>query len=316
MSAAAKEQEQVGRRVEELLEALDRTVGPEARDTADELVRALVEFYGAGLSRIMELLASAEPGTSPVEVLTDDELVRGLLILHDLHPEDTMTRVGRALDEVRPYLGSHAGDVDVIGLDPDTQILRLRLRGSCEGCPSSAQTVRWTIEGAVARAAPEVAGVEVEGVEQQQPGEPALLQISSRPPDAPGVSGAPGAPGAPGAAGAVPGGDEDVQWHTLDRPPLPAVGESTVHETAGIPLLLIRLPGHLYAYRDHCPACAAPVHDGTLDGELLRCAHCAAEYDVHRAGRGARGHLEPVPLLEEDGGIRVALPGVLQGAGP
>ncbi|MER5971980.1 NifU family protein [Streptomyces sp. NPDC002055] len=307
MSAAAKEQEQAGRRIEELLEALDRTAGPEARDTADELVRALVEFYGQGLSRIVELLESADPGTPPVDVLTRDELVCGLLVLHDLHPEDTMTRVERALDEVRPYLGSHAGDVEITGLDPGTGILRLRLRGSCDGCPSSAQTVRWTIEGAVARAAPEVAGVEVEGVEEQQPGEPALLQIASRPPD-------PAGPPPPAATVATHRGGE-ADWLTLDGLPRLAVGGSTVHRAAGVPLFLVRLASGLYAYRDHCPVCAGTVHDGALDGERLRCAQCAAEYDIHRAGRGGRGHLEPVPLLEEDDGVRVALPGVPAGAG-
>ncbi|MBK5996232.1 NifU family protein, partial [Streptomyces sp. MBT58] len=179
-----------GARIGELLDRLGREAGPQARETADELVRSVVEFYGEGLARTVRLLRAAPAGSDPLAVLTADELVGDLLILHDLHPEDTMTRVGRALDKVRPYLGSHAGDVDVAGLDteaPEGPVLRLRLRGSCDGCPSSTQTVRWTIEEAVARLAPEIAHIEVEGVPQEPAaaGQP-LLQIQPRPPaDAP-----------------------------------------------------------------------------------------------------------------------------------
>ena len=47
--------------------------------------------------------------------LADDEVVGNLLVLHDLHPDDVDTRVQRALEQVRPYLGSHAGGVSLSG---------------------------------------------------------------------------------------------------------------------------------------------------------------------------------------------------------
>ncbi|MDX3850113.1 NifU family protein [Streptomyces sp. AK02-01A] len=310
MAATAKEQ-QAGERITALLDELGRSTGPAGRDLADELVRSIVEFYGTGLARVVELLDGAPDGTDPLELLGADELVGGLLVLHDLHPEDTMTRVGRALDEVRPYLGSHAGDVDVAGIVPDEeadgaggQILRLRLRGSCDGCPSSAQTVRWTIEEAVARRAPEISRVEVEGVAEEKPG-PKLLQIMSRPPD-----------DATGARPAGPAEDAPAEWHPLPAFSSLADGESTVCEVAGTPLVLVRLPGDLYAYRDHCPACAGRLGAAAVDGGRLRCPSCAAEYDIRGAGQGDRGRLGPVPLLEENGSVRVALPGVLLAARP
>ncbi|WP_406367079.1 NifU family protein [Streptomyces sp. NBC_00645] len=300
--------QETGERIGALLDELAQQAGPEARDTADELVRCLVEFYGEGLARAVRLLRAAPEGADPLAVLTADELVSDLLILHDLHPEDTATRVGRALDKVRPYLGSHAGDVEVAGLDmeaADGPTLRLRLRGSCDGCPSSTQTVRWTIEEAVARIAPEVEHIEVEGMAEEDPG-PALLQILPHRPDE-----GPGDPAASGGAG------DAARWYTLGPRALPLGERATgVTDVAGRTLLLVRLPGQLYAYRDRCPVCAASLAPAVLDGELLRCAGCAAEFDVHRAGRGERAHLEPVPLLEEDGSVRVALPGELLGAGP
>ncbi|MFD4004908.1 NifU family protein [Streptomyces rubiginosohelvolus] len=295
-----------GAHIGELLDRLGREAGPRARETADELVRSVVEFYGEGLARTVRLLRSAPAGSDPLAVLTADELVGDLLILHDLHPDDTMTRVGQALDKVRPYLGSHAGDVEVAGLDTDAAegpTLRLRLRGSCDGCPSSTQTVRWTIEEAVARLAPEIAHIEVEGV-AEAPAEQPLLQIQPRPPD-----GTP-APPPPSAA------PEPPHWHTLAAPALPAHDRTTrVADIDGNALLLVRLPGNLYAYRDRCPGCGADLRTAPLDGEFLSCTECAARFDVRHAGRGEGAHLEPLPLLEEDGAVRVAVPELL-GAGP
>ncbi|MEU6062664.1 NifU family protein [Streptomyces sp. NPDC047097] len=319
MAAAHTREQEIGEHVAELLGALDEQAGTEARETAEELVRSLVDFYGAGLGRALTLLAEAPGAADPVRVLADDELVGGLLVLHDLHPDDTMTRVRRALDEVRPYLGSHAGDVDILSLDGET--LSLALRGSCDGCPSSAQTVRWTIEEALARLAPEVGTVEVAGIPEAG-GQPAggpgqLLQIGPRPPDP---------PGAPVETAA-----DEAEWHELAAPAPAREGETAVRDVAGVPVVLIRpVGGGLVAYRDLCPACGERLGGGRLetvpgggpgDGHgggdggtaLLRCvrAGCGAAYDVRHAGRAADGgtaHLEPVPLLERDRVVRVAVP--------
>jgi Fe-S cluster biogenesis protein NfuA len=127
-----------------------------------ELVQAIVELYGEALTR---LLAGAVP--------TEDELLTHLLLVHDLHPVDVETRVREALEDVRPYLGSHGGDVELLGIDEG--VARLRLDGSCNGCPSSRVTLQNAIEEAVLRAAPEVERIEAEGVAEPQP----LLQIGS-----------------------------------------------------------------------------------------------------------------------------------------
>ncbi|MGW6743172.1 NifU family protein [Streptomyces sp. NPDC055025] len=332
MAATAKEQ-RTGEHIDALLDELGRSVGPSGRDLADELVRGIVEFYGSGLARIVELLGDPPDGADPLALLGGDELVGGLLILHDLHPDDTLTRVERALDEVRPYLGSHAGDVEIAGIGPegdggtDGRTLRLRLRGSCDGCPSSAQTVRWTIEEAVARRAPEIGCVEVEGMAEEKP-RPELLQIMSRPPDTPDMTPGTGPGTRPDmtdatAGAAVPSGgttagngNAPAAWYPLPDPPA-ADGGTGVCEVAGTALLLVRLPGNLYAYRDRCPVCARGLEGAVVvDGGRLRCAVCAAEYDIRGAGQGERGRLEPVPLLEENGSVRVALPGTLLAAGP
>jgi Fe-S cluster biogenesis protein NfuA len=154
----AEVRERVGR-VEELLAAI------EGNPTAVEAVASVVELYGEGLRRIV-----AGGGD------TRDELVPHLLLLHDLHPEDVETRVARALDEVRPYLGSHGGDVELLGVADG--VARVRLTGTCDGCPSSAATLQYAIEEAVARAAPELDGIEADGVAEPAPAQQ-LIQIGS-----------------------------------------------------------------------------------------------------------------------------------------
>jgi Fe-S cluster biogenesis protein NfuA len=166
--------EATGERVEALLAELRSQAGPQVAAAAEELVSCLVELYGAGLARITEIVGEDESGPKLMDKLVADPLVESLLLVHDLHPLDTSARVRRAVEEVLPQLGSHAGNVEYLGLD-EAGVLRLRLEQS--GC--SADTVRDLIERAVAGAAPEAAGVAIEMA--QPPAEPTLLQITRRP---------------------------------------------------------------------------------------------------------------------------------------
>ena len=171
---AGHDAQKAGERVEALLAELGSQAGPQVAATAEELVSCLVELYGAGLARITEIVGEDESGPKLMDKLVADPLVESLLLVHDLHPLDTSTRVRQAVEEVLPQLGSHAGNVEYLGLD-EAGVLRLRLEQS--GC--SADTVRDLIEKAVAGAAPEAAGVAIELA--QPPAEPTLLQITRRP---------------------------------------------------------------------------------------------------------------------------------------
>ena len=171
---SAQDAQAAGERVEALLTELRSQAGPQVAATAEELVSCLVELYGAGLATITEILGADEDGPRLLDKLVADPLVESLLLVHDLHPLDTSARVRRAVEEVLPQLGSHAGNVEYLGLD-EAGVLRLRLEQS--GC--SADTVRDLIERAVAGAAPEAAGVAIEMA--QPPAEPTLLQITRRP---------------------------------------------------------------------------------------------------------------------------------------
>src|SRR5262245_44448037 len=94
----------VGDRIETLLADLRAIGDREARETAEELVRSLLELYGGGLERMMEIVYESPAGGELFGRFAGDDLVASLLLLHDLHPEDTESRVLRALDGVRPHL--------------------------------------------------------------------------------------------------------------------------------------------------------------------------------------------------------------------
>jgi len=157
-------------RVERLLEELDGVADGPARDTATALVQALLELYGEGLARLVDHMAERDDGTL-ADALAGDELVAPLLILHGLHPVPLERRVLGALDEVRPYLETHGGNVELLGVEEG--VVRLQLQGSCSGCPSSAVTLKHAVEEAIHKAAPDVSAI----VAEDAPPQPALIQL-------------------------------------------------------------------------------------------------------------------------------------------
>ena len=158
----------IGERIEAILGDLEATADQSIVEKTEDLVHTLLEFYVTGLARIVEMVRDTAGGEHLLSVLAEDNLVKGLLVLHDLHPKTVLERVTEALDKVRPYLGSHAGDVDLLGVDEDG-VLRLQLKGTCDGCPSSTVTVKYAIEKAIHTAAPEISEIDVAGVVEENP---------------------------------------------------------------------------------------------------------------------------------------------------
>jgi hypothetical protein len=52
------------------------------------------------------------------------------------------------------------------------------------------------------------------------------------------------------------------------------------------------------------------MENAVLDGAVLVCDRCGARYDIRRAGAGIGSdfRIEPLPLLEESGILRIAIP--------
>jgi Fe-S cluster biogenesis protein NfuA len=174
---AAKEQapEELVERVQDLLGSLDEIADPQAQARVGELVGAVLELYGAGLDRILGILADAGDAGLPIrDALLDDGIVSSLLLIHGLYPVPLEERVVEALDSVRPFLASHGGNVELISVEDG--VARLQLQGSCNGCPSSAATLEHALREAIDAAAPDLLSLEVlgavglEDIEDDKPG--------------------------------------------------------------------------------------------------------------------------------------------------
>jgi len=297
-------------RVQELQAQLDSTGDPATREVAEALVSAVVQMYGAGLEKIFGALADhGEAGGQIAAGLAEDPEVASLMLIHDLHPVALETRVIEALEKVRPYMESHGGNVELLSLEDG--VARIRLQGSCSDCKASSATLELAIKQALEEAAPDLWGLEVEGINEDpttgmplpmaEPGAPTgfelpVVNVGLGDPLPMADSPAPAAPTRP------------PSWYDVQDvtgvPPEQVV--ATDVEGNG----LVIVDGTLLAYHNRCAACGGAMDRGVLSAGALACPECGRSYFLPRAGRSLDGEnlqLEPIPLLQEQGRIRVAL---------
>jgi len=286
-------------RVQELQERLESVGDSPTAALADELVSALVQMYGAGLERVMAALyADGEAGERVAAALADDELVATLLLIHDLHPTPLADRVAQALDSVRPYMESHGGNVELLSLDHG--VARINLQGSCSDCSASAVTLELAIKQALEEAAPDLEGLEVSGITAQTGGQGGLPMATGTAPTAPTGMELP----------VVMAGPAPPTWQELQSVGTLAEGAMTAAEVAGGKLVVANVDGTLLAYRNRCAGCGASLDAGVLTDGALACPSCRRSFFLPRAGRSLGDEqlqLEPVPLLRDQGRVRVAV---------
>ena len=73
---------------------------------------------------------------------------------------DTIDRIEKTLDTLRPYIASHRGHVEIVDFDESDGVLLVRLGGTCHGCAASTVTLKQGIESRLREAVPEVKRVE------------------------------------------------------------------------------------------------------------------------------------------------------------
>ena len=150
------------KRIQDLMERIERLPNPAARALLQDCLESLLVMYGDGLGRLMAILRQDGSATGEqllAQVLKDSH-VRGLLLIHGLHPLSLEQRLKQALDQVRPYMQSHGGTVELLSLNGD--FARLRLEGSCKSCPSSRVTLELAVRKALEENCPDLAGFDVE----------------------------------------------------------------------------------------------------------------------------------------------------------
>lgn len=205
-------------------------------------------------------------------------IAQAVLAMYDLAPVDERLRVEEVLDEVRPYIESHGGEVTL--LEVNDGVVHLQMSGACHGCVGSAITLRRGIEERLREHYPGFREVVAHDPEP-------LLQIENlrRPVFEP--------------AGSL-----------ADLP----AGELVAVEVDGRSILVLNLGGEPFAFRNACPA--EPERDLRLEGgrlaeHVLICPWHNCAYDARTGKRvddqpGAPG-LQPVPVALDSGLIKLAV---------
>ena len=301
---------------EELLGQLGALVGeleqyPDtgAREKALDLVQIILKLHGEALRRILTTFESLPMKSEVYSRMLGDEVIRAILTVHDLLPEELGSRVAKAVGQLRPFLISQGCDVKLLGVEGGRA--RLRLMRSGKGAPPVA-ALKLEIEKVLDVAAPDLLGIDIEGVAEQveatakaaallgamiappRGGETApakLVQIKRARPDTTNVSGT---------------------WVSVVRALGFEEGQFKVVNYAEINVLICKLDGEFYAYRNSCPAerQGRPLDDASFDGRVLTCACHGHGYNLGRGGAcverpGLR--LQALPSKVEEDKVKVAL---------
>ena len=163
-----KEFQEKMRQLGTLVGELDQMPGGGSKVAARELVQLLMEVHRTGLERMMEVVFQAGTGASSAAIidrLGQDPIVRNLLLLYSLHPDDLETRVLRALDVARARLRKLDGRVDLVSFHEGAVQLRLHTSGHSRG--STIKDLRAIVEGAIYDLAPDVTSLTILASEEE-----------------------------------------------------------------------------------------------------------------------------------------------------
>ena len=183
--------------------------------------------------------------------------------------------VEEALEQVRPYINSHGGEVELISVEDG--VVRVRMSGACQGCAASAMTLRRGIEEALRAGYPDFREVVAEEAEA----EPALLQL------------------------------EDLRRPVFEEVEAPEPGAISAVGLDGVPVLLVNTTGEVYAFRNGCAVDGLPLEGSRLtDDGVLVCPWHNCAYDA-RTGKRMDDPAEPglavIPVAMRDGAVQVAV---------
>ncbi|MGH2772188.1 MAG: NifU family protein [Actinomycetota bacterium] len=168
--------EQAFARIGEIAGELEQHPDPDVKNKVFEMLDWVEAFHREAVTRIVQMLPY-----EAVETLHADPVVNHLLdtyIEDEESPVDLDNLIEEALEEIRPYVHSHGGEMEVLGVDKEHGIVKLNLMGSCHGCPSSSLTLTQGVETKLKEKWPGFRKLEVEGAEDA-PAPGKLLQINT-----------------------------------------------------------------------------------------------------------------------------------------
>lgn len=162
-------------RMDGLVRGLEASTEPAAQ-AARELAQTIVDLHGAGLARMLSIVGQAgDPGRPVLDKFVQDDLVRSLLLLHELHPLDLETRVRIGIEKVVPLARAYGADIEVVAIGD--ALVRLRLDGIDDSSPAQS-TLQQALESAILEAAPDVTKIEFGNAPRSETWNPGLPIIT------------------------------------------------------------------------------------------------------------------------------------------
>jgi hypothetical protein len=148
-----------------LVGELESIPGSGGSVAARELVQLLMDVHGAGIERIMEIIdESGTAGEAIIARAGRDPMVRHLLLLYSLHPDDLETRVLRALDAARQRLRKLNSEVELVEIRNGA--VRVRISASGHACGSNGNAVQSIVEECIYDQAPDLTSLEILSAEE------------------------------------------------------------------------------------------------------------------------------------------------------
>jgi Fe-S cluster biogenesis protein NfuA/nitrite reductase/ring-hydroxylating ferredoxin subunit len=234
--------------------------------TLSAIKSAIEELNREAFRRLIRHLREDPACAARLRSAVRDPFLFGVLRFHGLVKDPLELRIEQALEEVRPSLRGHGGDVELVALKmPDT--VEVRLVGSCHGCPSSSQTLTEGVERAIRQHCPEIQHIRQVSQpppQRTQPGEPQVVHFTS--PFA--RAGEPA-----GLAATVGPGWEEVC--ALDEIPDGGILTRTL---SGREVLLYRRAHTVSCFDNACAHMGMPLDGGELREGTLQCPHHGFTY--------------------------------------
>ena len=238
------------------LQALTTTWPDAHRQGADALTKA-VEALNAEAFRRLIRCVKLDAGTADgLRVAAADEVVYTVLRRHGIVRPSLFERVQAALNEIRPTLAAHGGNVELVAVDPP--VVEVRFLGTCDGCAASAMTFHAGVRKAIQDNVPEITEIrQIKGTAASRPeeGRPQAGFVAS-----------------PFIASA------DDNWRLAVHLPDLADGTTQIINLDGRSVLLSRFGDKLTCFENACAHMGVAMTGGEFRDGRVTCPYHGFEY--------------------------------------
>lgn len=300
-----EEAERIIERLNLLVEEIEDYPDAEVREKTLDVIQIILSLHGETLHRILKTLDELPQKEQILSRLLADEVIRSILIIHNLMPEDLQTRIAGAVETMRPFLVVQGCDIKFLGIEDGAARMRLMRKG--ENAPTLS-VLKAEIENALAEAAPDLQGVIIDGMDEQieatAKAAEFLGSLISKP------NGSSSAQNLVQIKSVPLKKAEDAKWIAVVRALGFDEGRIEFINYADINILVCKAGGEFYAFQNRCPASGEPLNDAKFKNPLLVCLCHGYHFDVRHKGIGEDKpdlKLESLAVKIEDEKVKVAL---------